>query len=289
MVFRNGIRIALGVLARMIREKRVAAFSLLVILLVFLSAFLAPLLTPYGEEEMDLLARLAPPSIAHPLGTDEGGRDLLTRLFYGSRISLLVGVVPTLLSMALGAFLGILAGYAGGVTDTVIMRLADLMLAFPSMLLAMVILYTLGGGLGNVFLTLTLVNWAGVARVVRSETLRLKESEFVEAARTMGVSRGKIMLRHILPNCFPTLMVLFTLNVPTSILTESSLSFLGMGIQPPRASWGQMVNQGGPYLTVAPWLCFVPGLAIMVVVLSFHFLGDGLRELLDPHEKSGGV
>lgn len=268
---------------RMVRENKLAVISFGVIILFILAAVFAPLLTPYTYDEMDLANRLAPPSAAHLLGTDEGGRDVFTRLLYGARVSLLIGIVPTLLSMAIGAALGILAGFAGGKTDTVIMRIADVMLAFPSILLAMVLMYMLGDGLINIFLTLSIVNWASVARVVRAETLRLKELEYVEAARVTGVSRSKILLRHILPNCIPTLIVLFTLNVPSSILTESGLSFLGLGVQPPAASWGLMVNQGRQYLYTAPWLSFAPCVAIMLTVLAFNFLGDGLRDVMDPH------
>ena len=272
-------------LGKLVRDNKLAVFSAVLILLIILAAVFAPYLTPYNDTDMDLLGRLSPPSVKHLLGTDEGGRDVLTRMLYGARISLLVGVVPTLLSMVLGAALGILAGFRGGWVDAVIMRLADITLAFPSMLLAMVIMYTLGGGLINIFLTLTLVNWAEVARILRAQTLQLKEREFVEAARVIGVPRPVIMLRHILPNCVPTLIVLFTLNVPSSILTESSLSFLGMGIQPPGSSWGLMVNVGRQYLYNAPWVSFMPGLAIMLIVLAFNFLGDGLRDVLDPHLK----
>ena len=268
---------------RMVRENKLAVISFGVIILFILAAVFAPLLTPYTYDEMDLANRLAPPSAAHLLGTDEGGRDVFTRLLYGARVSLLIGIVPTLLSMAIGAALGILAGFAGGKTDTVIMRIADVMLAFPSILLAMVLMYMLGDGLINIFLTLSIVNWASVARVVRVATLRLKELEYVEAARVTGVSRSKILLRHILPNCIPTLIVLFTLNVPSSILTESGLSFLGLGVQPPAASWGLMVNQGRQYLYTAPWLSFAPCVAIMLTVLAFNFLGDGLRDVMDPH------
>jgi peptide/nickel transport system permease protein/oligopeptide transport system permease protein len=270
---------------RMARENKTAVVSFVLIVVMILAAVLAPLLTPYGEKDMDLLHRLAAPSAEHPLGTDEGGRDVLTRLLYGARVSLLIGVAPALLSLILGAVLGVAAGYKGGLTDAVIMRVADVTLAFPSMLLAMVIMYALGGGILNVFLTLTLVNWANVARVVRAQTLKLKNSEFVEAARIIGVSRDRIMRRHILPNCLPTLLVLFTLNIPASILTESSLSFLGLGIQPPNASWGLMINTGRQYLYNAPWLCFAPGAAIMLIVLAFNFLGNGLLDVLDPRMK----
>lgn len=270
---------------RMARENKTAVFSFVLIVLMVLAAVLAPFLTPYDENSMDLLHRLSAPSAAHLLGTDEGGRDELTRLLYGARVSLLIGVVPALLSLLLGSLLGVIAGYRGGIVDTLIMRTADVTLAFPSMLLAMVIMYSLGGGIVNVFLTLTLVSWANVARVVRAQTLKLKNSEFVEAARVIGVSKDKIMRRHILPNCLPTLLVLFTLNIPASILTESSLSFLGLGIQPPNASWGLMINTGRQYLYSAPWLCFVPGAAIMLIVLAFNFLGNGLLDVLDPRQK----
>jgi ABC-type dipeptide/oligopeptide/nickel transport system permease subunit len=188
--------------------------------------------------------------------------------------------------MLIGAVLGAVSGFAGGFTDTLIMRIADIMLAFPSMLLAMVIMYVLGDGLINVFLTLAIVNWASVARIVRSETLRLKETEYVEAARVIGVRKAVIIFRHILPNCIPTLIVLFTLNVPSAILTESSLSFLGLGIQAPDASWGLMVNTGRQFLYNAPWLSLIPSAAIMIIVLAFNFLGDGLRDVLDPHQKN---
>jgi peptide/nickel transport system permease protein len=271
---------------RLWRENKLAAASAIVILLFILAAILAPVLTPYTFDGMDLHNRLAPPSRAHLLGTDEAGRDVLTRMLYGSRVSLLVGIVPTVISMLAGAILGIIAGYSGGRTDAVIMRIADVMLAFPSMFLAMVIMYTLGDGMINIFLALALVNWASVARIVRAETLKLKETEFVEAARSIGVGKLVIMLRHIFPNCAPSLIVLFTLNIPSAILSESSLSFLSIGIKPPQASWGLMVNAGRQFLYSQPWLSLSPSVAIMVVVLAFNFLGDGLRDVLDPHLKN---
>ena len=270
---------------RMARENKTAVFSFFLIAMIILAACLAPLLTPYEENEMDLLHRLAAPSAEHLLGTDEGGRDVLTRLLYGARVSLLIGVVPAMLSLALGTILGMIAGYRGGIMDTVIMRIADIMLSFPSMLLAMVMMYALGGGILNVFLTLTLVNWAHVARIVRAETMKLRSGEYVEAARVIGVQNGTILRRHILPNCLPTLLVLFTLNVPSSILTESSLSFLGLGIQPPNASWGLMINMGRQFLYIAPWVSFAPGIAIMLIVLAFNFLGNGLQDVLDPRQR----
>lgn len=277
---------AIAVMHRLWRKNKVAVACAVIIGLFALGALFAPVLTPYSYEEITETGRLAKPSLQHFLGTDELGRDVFTRLLYGARISLMVGLVPTVISMAVGAVLGILAGYLGGKVDTVIMRFADIMLAFPSMLLAMVIMYTLGDGIINIFLALALVNWASVARIVRAETLKLKEAEYVEAARSIGVSRWKIMLRHVLPNCIPSLIVLFTLNIPSAILSESSLGFLGLGIQKPMSSWGLMVNAGRQYLYTNPWLSLAPSMAIMVIVLAFNFLGDGLRDVLDPHLKN---
>ena len=269
----------------LVRQNKIAAFSALVILLILLAAIFAPLVAPYDHLEQSLADRLKDPSAAHWLGTDELGRDVLSRIIFGARISLTIGLVPTLISMAIGTVLGLCAGFYGGKTDFIIMRLADVMLAFTSLLLAMVVMYTMGGGLVNIFIALSLVNWAGTARIVRSQTLSLKEKEFVEAARSMGVGKWTIMFRHILPNCLPSLIVLFTLNIPAAILSEASLSFLGIGAQPPSPSWGLMAVRGKKYLFSEPWLSIAPSAAIMVVVLAFNFLGDGLRDILDPYLK----
>ena len=273
-------------LRRMARQNKLAAFSAVLIALVLLLAVFAPLIAPYGEAEQDVLARLQPPSAAHWFGTDDLGRDVLSRILYGSRLSLAIGILPSVISLVIGIVLGLLAGYFGGWADYVIMRLADVMLSVPSLLLAMVVMYTLGSSTVNLFVALSMVGWASVARVVRSQTLSLKESEYVEAAQSIGVSRFNIMRRHILPNCVPSLIVLFTLNVPAAILSESSLSFLGIGAQPPAASWGLMVNQSKQFLFTQPWLALAPCVAIMVVVLAFNFLGDGLRDVLDPYMKN---
>ena len=273
-------------LRRMARQNKLAAFSAVLIALVLLLAVFAPLIAPYGEAEQDVLARLQPPSAAHWFGTDELGRDVLSRILYGSRLSLAIGILPSVISLVIGIVLGLLAGYFGGWADYVIMRLADVMLSVPSLLLAMVVMYTLGSSTVNLFVALSMVGWASVARVVRSQTLSLKESEYVEAAQSIGVSRFNIMRRHILPNCVPSLIVLFTLNVPAAILSESSLSFLGIGAQPPAASWGLMVNQSKQFLFTQPWLALAPCVAIMVVVLAFNFLGDGLRDVLDSYMKN---
>jgi ABC-type dipeptide/oligopeptide/nickel transport system permease subunit len=275
-------------LIRMCRQNHLAAFSAAVIVIIILLAIFAPVIAPYGEAQQDLTARLQGPSMAHLFGTDELGRDVFSRILYGSRVSLVVGIFPAIISLFIGIVLGLISGYFRGWIDYVIMRFADIMLSFPSLLLTMVIMYTLGR-LGNsivcIFIALSLVGWASVSRVVRSHTLSLKETEYVEAARSIGVSNWKIMFRHILPNCVPSLIVLYTLSVPSSILSESTLSFLGIGVQPPAASWGLMVNSGRQYLYLAPWVSLVPSAAIMISVLAFNFLGDGLRDVMDPYQK----
>ncbi len=269
----------------LVRQNKLAAFSAVLIVLIILIAVFAPIVAPYDHLKQSLADRLAYPSAEHWLGTDELGRDVLSRIIFGARVSLTIGLVPTLISMAIGTVLGLYAGFYGGKVDFIIMRLADVMLAFPSLLLAMVVMYTMGGGLINIFIALSLVNWAGTARIVRSQTLSLKEKEYVEAARSIGVKKSTIMFRHILPNCLPSLIVLFTLNIPAAILSEASLSFLGVGAQPPSASWGLMVVRGKKYLFSEPWLSIAPSVAIMVIVLAFNFLGDGLRDVLDPYLK----
>lgn len=269
----------------MIKQNKLAFFSAVIIFLVLLIAIFAPITAPYDPTKQDLLNRLSGPSLAHWFGTDQLGRDVLSRMIYGARVSLAIGLFPTFLFMFLGTALGLIAGYIGGTADFIIMRLADVTLAFPSILLAMVVMYTLGAGTINIFLALVIVGWAGVARVVRAQALSLKESEYVEAAKSMGVSNTMIMIRHILPNCIPSLIVLFTLNIPSSILQESSLSFLGIGAQAPMTSWGLMVSDGKQYLFSDPSIAIAPGLAILIVALAFNFLGDGLRDVLDPYRK----
>ena len=272
-------------LKNIISQNRLAFFSLIVIILIILCAIFADIVCVYNPYTQSLKDRLLAPSFAHPLGTDELGRDTLTRVIYGARISLTIGLIPTFISMTIGTVLGLIAGYFGGKIDFAIMRLADIMLAFPSLLLPMVVMYTMGGGLINIFIALSLVNWASTSRVVRSETLSLSKKEYVEAAKSMGVNNATIIFRHILPNCIPTLVVLFTLSIPSAILSESSLSFLGVGAQPPTASWGLMVVSAKKYLFTQPVLVLAPAIAIMIVVLAFNFLGDGLRDVLDPYLK----
>ena len=268
-----------------LEHKQFTVFFILALLIVGVAVF-APWIAPKDPLDAVMLDSLKAPCQEYPLGTDKLGRDMLSRVIFGTRTSLVYTLILVATIFVVGTVLGIVAGYFGGWIDQVIMRIADIMLSIPSLLLAMVIMYTLGSSTINLFLALSMINWASVARVVRSQTLSLKESEYVEAARSIGVSRWKIMMRHILPNCIPSLIVLFTLEVPSSILSESSLSFLGIGVQPPAASWGLMVNQAKQFLFTQPWLCLAPCLSIMVVVLAFNFLGDGLRDVLDPYMKN---
>jgi ABC-type dipeptide/oligopeptide/nickel transport system permease subunit len=269
----------------MLRRNKLAAFSLLVICVILLAALTVPLYTPYDPNKPSLGERFAPPSAAHWAGCDDLGRDQFVRLIYGARISIMIGLLPTTISMLIGTVLGLIAGYFGGRADFWVMRLADIVLAFPSLLLAMVVSYTLGGGIMSIFIALSVVSWAGTARVIRAQTMSLREKEFVEAARSIGVRPGVIIFRHILPNCVPNLIVLFTLNIPGAILNESSLSFLGVGAAPPSTSWGLMIYRYKTYLMSYPWLAIAPGLAILIFVLAFNFLGDGVRDAMDPYMK----
>jgi len=272
-------------MVRAYRRNRMAMAGAAVVLVLALLAVLVPRLSPWDPYLVDLDVMTQAPSHAHWLGTDQYGRDLLTRILYGTRISLVIGIVPTLLAMTLGTALGLIGGYYRGLADLAIMRLCDVVLAFPSLLLAMVVMYTLGATLVNIFIALAVVGWAGTARVVRSQVLALREKEFVEAARAVGVRNRVIMVRHILPNCLPALIVLFTLGIPGAILSEATLSFLGIGAQPPTPSWGLIVTSGKEFLFSAPWIAISPGVFILVTVLAFNFMGDGLRDALDPHLK----
>ncbi|MBC8718646.1 MULTISPECIES: ABC transporter permease [Brucella/Ochrobactrum group] len=270
---------------RSFRKNKKAMIGLFVIAsLVFIAIFI-PWISPHDPYRVELNEQLLPPSTTYWLGTDNFGRDLLTRILYGARISLLVGIIPSMIALILGTIMGVISGFYGGRVDFVIMRLADVMISFPSLLLAMVVMYTLGANLFNIFIALSLVGWAGVARVVRSQTLAVREKEFIEAARANGTSKSVIMFRHIFPNVVPTLIVLFSLSIPEAIMWESSLSFLGVGVQPPEASWGLLVAKGKEYLFAAPLVAIMPGVAILITVLAFNFIGDGLRDALDPYMK----
>ena len=222
-----------------------------------------------------------PPSMEHPFGTDTLGRDVLCRVVYGARISLAVGLLATAISTVIGLVMGALAAYYGGIWDTIIMRLADIFLAFPYTLFVIAMLAVIGPGIQNVFIAIGILGWPSIARVFRSAILSVKENDYVDAARAMGASDARIIARHIFPNSVASIIVYATMNIGGAILTESSLSFLGMGVVPPTPSWGSMIQDGQAYLQTAPWMMIMPGLAILSTVLAFTLLGDGLRDALD--------
>jgi peptide/nickel transport system permease protein len=257
-------------------------FGVVVILLVIVAAVFAPLLTPYDPYEQDWNQTLQNPSSHHLLGTDSLGRDVLSRLIYGSRNSLMIGVVALAIAAIFGMSLGLIAGYFGGWINTIIMRVIDSLMSFPMILLALVIAALLGGGMRNVMVAIGISMLPGYARLMCGQVLTVKENDYVLAEHAAGATDLRIMLRHILPNCFPPLIVLVTMQIGAAILAEAGLSFLGIGIEPPAAAWGLMVEDGRSYLLTNPILSFAPGLAIMLVVFGFNMVGDGLRDALDP-------
>jgi len=247
-----------------------------------LAAILAPWLSPADPNAINVSALLLKPCAAHPLGTDALGRDVLSRILYGGRVSLWVGFVAVGISTTIGLALGLVAGYFGRLTDEVIMRLVDVMLCFPSFFLILAVIAFLEPSLTNIMAVIGLTSWMGVARLVRAETLSLRGRDFVLAARVSGAGPARIITRHILPNALAPVLVSATLGVAGAILVESSLSFLGLGVQPPDASWGNMLMDGKEVLEVAPWLSVFPGLAILFTVLGYNLLGESLRDILDP-------
>lgn len=260
----------------------IVIFGAVVILLFIMTAIFAPLLAPYDAYDQDLSSSLLQPDRAHLLGTDALGRDTLSRLIYGSRNSLLVGVVALGIAATIGITMGLLAGYFGGWVYTIIMRFIDSLMCFPMILLALLIAALLGGGVKNVMLALGVAMLPGYARLMCGQVLSVKENDYVLAENAAGASHLRIMLRHVLPNCLPPLLVLLTMQIGAAILAEAGLSFLGVGIEPPAAAWGLMVNDGRIYLLTNPLLSFAPGIAIMLVVFAFNMVGDGLRDALDP-------
>jgi peptide/nickel transport system permease protein len=266
-----------------IRSKPAVVSLIYLVLLVGIAIF-APLLTPYDPNQVDTPNRIAPMTQEHPLGTDHLGRDILARIIYGTRISLTVGLLTAFLGAAtIGTAMGLIAGYYGGRIDNIIMRLIDIMMAFPGVLLAILIMATLGQGLFNMMIALSIFSIPAVARVTRGSTLSQKERDFILAARCLGMSSSRIMFRHILPNCMAPIIVMSTLRVATVILAAASLSFIGLGAKPPTPEWGAMINDGRWYLRQAPQLMIVPGIAIFVTVLAINFVGDALRDAMDPH------
>jgi peptide/nickel transport system permease protein len=249
---------------------------------ISLAAVLAPWLAPFDPLDIDVNVILQPPSWTHPLGTDALGRDVLSRILWGGRVSLWVGFVAVGISTAIGLALGLVAGYFGKLTDEIVMRGVDVMLCFPSFFLILAVIAFLEPSLTNIMVVIGLTSWMGVARLVRAETLTLKSRDFVLAARVAGAGPGRILLRHILPNALAPVLVSASLGVAGAILVESSLSFLGLGVQPPDPSWGNMLMEGKDVLGIAPWLSVFPGLAILLTVLGYNLLGESLRDLLDP-------
>ena len=254
----------------------------IVIILLVLVALVGPGLVRYDPDFADLNSLKQPPSKAHFLGTDSIGRDILSRLVYGSRLSVSVGIIASFLSLAIGIFFGLTAGYFGGKTDAVLSQFFDIFLAFPSLLLAIGISAVMPPGLASAMLAITLVGWAGFARLVRGITLSLKEQTYIEASRALGAAPARIQYWHVLPNALPLILVAGSLRVGGFILLEAALSFLGLGVQPPTPTWGSMISLNRAYINSAPWMVIFPGLAISITVISFNIIGDYLRDKLDP-------
>ncbi|HEX6025572.1 MAG TPA: ABC transporter permease [Solirubrobacter sp.] len=252
-----------------------------------LAALLGPAVAPFDPAAQQLALRLAGPSVSHPFGLDELGRDILARVLAGARVSFFVGAVVVSVSALVGTILGAVAGYTGGLLDDAISRVVDTLLAFPGLLLAIALVAVLGPSLGNVLFALAIIGWVGYARLVRGQVLRAREFEYVQAARALGAGTVRILARHVVPAAVPAIVVQATLGMGGAIVGEAALSFLGLGVQPPTPSWGTMLNGGRAHLLDAPHLTVFPGLAIALLVLGFNFLGDGLRDLTDPKGRQG--
>lgn len=252
-------------------------------------AVLAPLLAPWDPNKPDTRRILTPPSPSHPLGTDQIGRDVLSRVLYGARVSLAVGFVSVGIATIIGVLLGAAAGYRGGLLDAVIMRVVDLMLVFPRFFLLLAVLAFLKPSIWTIMVVIGLSGWMGVARLVRAEFLTLREREFVVWSESIGASAARVVFRHILPNAMAPVLVAMTLGIPAAILTESGLSFLGLGVQPPYATWGNILTDGKDVLEIAWWMTLYPGLAILITVLSYNLLGEGIRDALDPRLRQARV
>ena len=268
-----------------LQRNRMAMTGLALVLGLFVVSIGAPWLAPYNPDHIELTQVLMPPSPAHLMGTDTLGRDVLSRIIYGSRVSLKVGFVAVGLATLIGLFVGALAGYYGGWVDQGLMRLVDLMLCFPAFFLILAVIAVLEPSIWNIMVVIGLTSWMGVARLVRAEFLSLREREFVTAARALGASDTRLILRHMLPNALAPIMVSATLGVAGAILTESAFSFLGLGVQPPTPSWGNILTAGKDNIEIAWWLSVFPGLAILITVMSYNLLGEGIREAIDPRLK----
>lgn len=275
---------------RKLLGRKLAVLGLILIVVVVGGAIFAPLLAPYSPNEqhfegLTLEGAPLPPSGAFPLGTDLLGRDLLSRILYGARTSLIIGVVANGLALAIGTIIGVTAGYLRGWIGTVLMRFTDLMMAFPALLLAICLAAIFQPSLWIVAMVIALVNWVQTARVIYTETTSLSERDFIAAEKTLGAGTGRILFHHILPHLVPTLIVWGTLGISTTVLLEATLSFLGVGVQPPTPSWGNIIFENQTYFQAAPWLVFFPGMAILILALAFNLVGDALRDVLDPTQR----
>ena len=256
--------------------------GLIVTVALIAAAIAAPLLAPYDPNAQDTSRRLEAPSHGHPLGLDELGRDVLSRILWGARVSLRVGFSVVILASLAGVVLGAVSGYFGGIIDTIIMRITDILLAFPGILLAIALVAVLGPSLNNVIFALAIIGWVGYARLTRGQVLKVREMEYVTAAKALGAKSPRVIVLHVLPNVMNPVIVMATLGLAGAILSEAALSFLGLGVQPPTPSWGAMLTAGRRYLGLANHLAYYPGIAIMAAVMGLNFLGDGLIDALDP-------
>lgn len=271
---------------RRLKKNKLAIASLIVILFIALIAIFAPLVAPYDPYAIDNYNTLQAPSAEHWCGTDNLGRDILSRIIYGARISLLVGVVCEAIAVPIGVLMGCIAGYYGGLADMIISRVIEVLGSFPFIIFAMCVMFILGTGILNVFIALGAIGWLGHARQIRAAVIQLKEQEFIDAARASGASDFSIIVRHLIPNCLSTIIVIATIDIPSDIMFEATLSFMGLGLQPPNPSWGSMINEARTFMRQVPTYSLFPGIAIMILVLAFNTLGDGLRDALDPKLKN---
>jgi ABC-type dipeptide/oligopeptide/nickel transport system permease subunit len=281
-------RIGVWAVTKAILKHKVACMGVIIIILLVLMAVFAPFLAPYDPNKQDLYHVLEGPSRKHLLGTDDVGRDLLSRVIYGSRISLMVGVVATAFAAVIGVILGLIAGYKGGIIDMIIMRITDTFMCIPGLILLLVMAAALGPGLHNIIIAIALIGWTGFARIIRGQVLMVRELPYIEASSAAGASGFRIMFRHLLPNSLAPIIVAATITVGGVIMLESSAAFLGIGVQPPTPSWGKELRIGYSYLEVVPLFSIAPGLLITLAILAFNFLGDGLRDALDPRLRGQG-
>jgi len=272
-------------LLRRIRKHHLAMAGLIILIPMFVCALFAPFISFHDPVEPDLKSVLASPSFSHPFGTDTLGRDVFSRVVYGSRISLLVGFVSVGIAVMIGIIIGAISGYYGGVIDEVIMRFVDLMMCFPTFFLILAVIALLEPSIWNIMIVIGLTSWMGIARLIRAEILSIKSKEYVLAAKAMGFSEYRIIFKHVLPNALSPVYVVATLGIGGAILTESALSFLGIGVQPPTPSWGNILTQAKDNIEVAWWLSLYPGLAIFFTVMGYNLLGEGLRDIFDPRRR----